>query len=117
MAAALVLRGAINADLFLEGGISGEMVFVYAKVQPFLKEIREKMQMPSMFANIEKVIMQNKAGKERLKMISARIEARRKESELAEQERPREGEPDVGGGGGLGCADSAHVAGRHRAHD
>ncbi|PYX07048.1 MAG: hypothetical protein DMG88_16005 [Acidobacteria bacterium] len=34
MAASLVLHGIINADLFLEGGVSGEMVFLYAKIQP-----------------------------------------------------------------------------------
>lgn len=42
MAAALVLHGAISPDLFLEGGVSGEMIFMYAKVQPMLKELRQK---------------------------------------------------------------------------
>jgi hypothetical protein len=78
MAAAMVLHGAINADLFLEGGVSGEMVFIYAKVQPILKELREKMKSPTLFGNVEKVIMENKSGRERLKIISARVEARRK---------------------------------------
>jgi hypothetical protein len=78
MAAAMVLHGTISPDLFLEGGVSGEMIFIYAKVQPFLKELREKMNSPTLFGNIEKVILGNKAGRERLKMVSARIEARRK---------------------------------------
>lgn len=78
MAAALVLRGAIHADLFLEGGVSGEMIFMYAKVQPMLKELREKMNSPTLLGNVERVITENKSGRERLKVISARVEARRK---------------------------------------
>jgi hypothetical protein len=78
MAAAMVLHGVINPDLFLEGGVSGEMVFIYAKIQPILKELRDKMKSPGLFSNVEKVIMGSKAGRERLKMTSARIEARLK---------------------------------------
>ena len=78
MAAALVLRGAINADLFLEGGVSGEMVFMYAKFQPMLKELRKKMNSPTLLGNVEKVIMENKFGRERLKIVSARVESRLK---------------------------------------
>ena len=78
MAAAMVLHGVINPDLFLEGGVSGEMIFIYAKVQPILKDLREKMNMPTLFGNVEKVILGNKAGRERLKLVSARVEARRK---------------------------------------
>jgi hypothetical protein len=78
MAASLVLHGIINADLFLEGGVSGEMVFLYAKIQPILKDLREKMQSPGLFSNVEKVIMQSEAGRERLKMVEARVAARRK---------------------------------------
>lgn len=78
LAASLVLHGTIHPDLFLEGGFSGEMFFLYAKVQPILKELREKMQSPGLFSNVEKVIMSSKAGRERLKTVSARVEARRK---------------------------------------
>src|SRR5207302_1344892 len=49
MAASLVLHGALNEDLFLEGSFSGEMFFIFAKVRPFLKELREKMQAPKRF--------------------------------------------------------------------
>jgi hypothetical protein len=78
MAAALVLHGTIHPELFVEGGISGEMFFIYAKLQPLLKELREKMQSPGLFSNVEKVIMSSKAGRERLKTIAARVESRRK---------------------------------------
>ena len=78
MAAAMVLHGAINADLFLEGGVSGEMIFMYAKFQPMLKELRKAMNSPTLLSNVERVIMENKFGRERLKIVSARVEARLK---------------------------------------
>jgi len=78
MAAALVLHGTIDSDLFLEGGVSGEMFFLYAKLQPILKDLREKMQSPALFSNVEKVIMSSRTGRERLKMVEARVAARRK---------------------------------------
>ena len=78
MAAAMVLHGTIHPELFLEGGVSGEMFFLYAKMQPILKDVREKMQSPGLFSNVEKVIMQSEAGRERLKTVSARVAARRK---------------------------------------
>src|SRR5437667_4818988 len=78
MAAALVLHGTIHPDLFLEGGFSGEMFFIYAKIQPLLKELREKMNSPGLFRNVETVIMSSKAGRERLKLVSARVASRRK---------------------------------------
>jgi hypothetical protein len=78
MAASLVLHGTIHPDPFLELGVSGEMFFIYAKVQPILKDLREKMQSPGLFSNIEKVVMSSKLGRERLKTVTARVEARRK---------------------------------------
>jgi hypothetical protein len=62
----------------VEGGVSGEMFFLFAKVQPFLKEIREKMQSPRLLWNVEKVVFGSKASKERFQLISKRVEARRK---------------------------------------
>jgi hypothetical protein len=73
MAAAFVLQGALNENLFIQPAVSGEMVFVFAKVQPFLKELREKMGDPNMFGNIEKVIMGSKFGRDRLKFTLKRV--------------------------------------------
>lgn len=79
LAAALVLHGTVNETLFLEPASSGEMFFIFAKLHPFLKDLREKMQNPGMLANVEKVIMKSKAGRERLKVIEQRVAARRKQ--------------------------------------
>ena len=50
MAASFVLQGALNEELFIQPAVSGEMIFIFAKVQPFLKELREKMGDPTCFA-------------------------------------------------------------------
>jgi hypothetical protein len=77
MAASFVLHGALNQDLFLQPAVSGEMFMVFAKVHPFLKELREKSGDPQMFGNIEKVIMSSKYGRERFKFIQKRVEMMR----------------------------------------
>jgi hypothetical protein len=77
MAASFVLHGALNSDLFLQPAVSGEMFIVFAKVHPFLKELREKSGDPHMFENIEKAIMSSKFGRERLKFMLKRVETMR----------------------------------------
>jgi hypothetical protein len=83
MAAAFVLQGALNEELFIQPSVSGEMFFVFAKVQPFLKELREKMGDPQMFGNIEKVITGSKFGRERLKLTLKRVETLREKRAMA----------------------------------
>ncbi len=78
MAASLVLHGALNEDLFLETSFCGEMFFIFAKVRPFLAELREKFQSPTMMGNIEKVITRSERGRNTLKAFEERIAARRK---------------------------------------
>ena len=77
MAASFVLHGALNADLFLQPAVSGEMFIVFAKVHPFLKDLREKSGDPHMFGTIEKVIMSSKYGRERFKFMLRRVEKMR----------------------------------------
>ena len=83
MAASFVLQGALNEDLFLQPAVSGEMYFVFAKVHPFLKELREKIGDPQMFGNIEKVITGSKFGRERLKFTLKRLEIMREKRAMA----------------------------------
>jgi hypothetical protein len=78
MAASFVLQGALNEDLFLQPGCSGEMFFIFAKVYPFLKEFREKTNNPDAFANIEKVATGSKTARKRLERVSKNIQARLK---------------------------------------
>ena len=65
MAAAMVNQGAIDAELFNE--TAGEHIFVFAKIEPFLAELREKFQNPKAFANLEKVILDRPDGLEMVK--------------------------------------------------
>jgi hypothetical protein len=78
MAAAIALHGAVNAELFLEPGASGEMMFFLAKLYPYLKEIRDKMQAPEFFISCEKLVMSSKKGRERFQRMRDRVETRRK---------------------------------------
>jgi hypothetical protein len=80
MAAALVNHGAIGMHLFSE--TNGEYIGVYAKVEPFLNEIRSAMA-PQYFANLEKLVNSVPGDKERvlafrerMKMIQAEMATR-----------------------------------------
>ncbi len=83
MAASFVLHGALNEELFIQPAVSGEMFIVFAKVHPFLKELREKTGDPHIFAIIEKVIMGSKFGRERFKFMLKRVEMMREKMATA----------------------------------
>jgi hypothetical protein len=78
MVAAFVSRGVLNEELFLEPSICGEMFFIYAKVEPFLKELREKTQNPGLFAGIEKVVTGSQAARDRFAQVSKNVENARR---------------------------------------
>ncbi len=78
MAASFVLQGALNEELFLQPGCSGEMFFMLGKIYPFLKEFREKTNNPDAFANIERVATGSKTGRKRLERMVMMAEQRRK---------------------------------------
>src|ERR1022692_401269 len=63
MAASFVLHGALSEELFLQPAVSGEMFIVFAKVQPFIKELRENAGSPEFFGPIGKVILSSKYGR------------------------------------------------------
>jgi hypothetical protein len=84
LASALVLHGTLNRELFMEGSFSGEMFVFFGKIEPFLKELREKMQNPNIFANVEKLIFSTADGPERLKQTQARLANIRKVAQTAQ---------------------------------
>lgn len=55
MAASFVNHGAIDEDMFNES--AGESVMVFAKVHPYLSEVRETMGNPNFLKNLETLIM------------------------------------------------------------
>jgi hypothetical protein len=70
-AAALVAHGALNAQLAQE--TLGEMQAVYARVQPFMKQIRDLMKSPEFLQNMEKVMEGTPEGRERIKKMQERM--------------------------------------------
>ena len=78
MASSLVHHGALNREMFLEPSFCGEMVLIYAKVKPFLKELREKMKNPDFLMGIESLVMSTKKSREFVKRMETNLAARRK---------------------------------------
>ena len=73
MAASFVAHGILDGELFLESG--GEMLVVYAKLEPLIPEIRASMN-PRLLVNVEKVIAASPSAQERLKPIRERFTKR-----------------------------------------
>ena len=55
MACSFVNHGAIDAEMFSDA--NAEQVFVFAKIQPFLEQIRASNGNPSAFRNLELAVM------------------------------------------------------------
>jgi hypothetical protein len=83
MAASFVLHGVLSEELFIQPAVSGEMFLIFAKVHPFLKQLRETMGDPQIFGNVEKVITGSKFGRERLKLTLKRVETMREKRAMA----------------------------------
>ncbi len=73
MVAAFVQSGAL--DVTLVYNTCQEMYFQYAKIQPYLLEFREKMNLPEFLISIEQVIEGSKAGRKRLATMRKNLEA------------------------------------------
>src|SRR5579864_2846285 len=75
--ASFVLTGVLNEDLFLQPGFSGELFVIYAKIHPFIKDLREKLNDPEVFLNVEKAVTRTKWGRNRLQFMIKRVETMR----------------------------------------
>jgi hypothetical protein len=74
MAASFVNHGAIDEQLFSE--INGEHVAVYAKVEPFIEDLRGMLQNPTGLANLEKLALQAPNAKEMMAGFRERAKER-----------------------------------------
>lgn len=80
MACSFVNHGAIDADMFND--TSGEQVFIFAKIQPFLEEMRARVS-PNYLQHLEKQVMAMPHAEERIartremskRMLQARADA------------------------------------------
>ncbi len=85
MAAALVNHGAIDEDMFNDA--NGEHLIVFAKLQPFLADMRAQFS-PNSFQHLEKLVMRTPNVDERLAGIRERF--RRFAAMRAAQEKAQE---------------------------
>ncbi|HEY9504271.1 MAG TPA: hypothetical protein VIR01_21715, partial [Pyrinomonadaceae bacterium] len=77
----LVNNGAIDAQMFNEA--NGEHLFVYAKLEPFIEDLRREFNAPQAMGHLEKLVKQVpnyeerlSAIRERMKQMAARIAQR-----------------------------------------
>jgi len=73
IATTFVLNGLISEKLFFEPAFCGELYFMFAKVRPFLKEIREKAENPDLFLLSEKAIYGSKLGRAQFEKVEPRV--------------------------------------------
>jgi hypothetical protein len=71
MAASFVVRGILDADLFLDSG--GEMIFVWAKLGDLVPQLRQNIGSEYLLKNVESVIESSPRAKERLGVTRRRI--------------------------------------------
>ena len=73
MACSFVNHGAIDAEMFNDA--NGEQVFVFAKLQPFIEQIRANNGNPNAFRNLEQAVMAMPQAEERLARARAMSKA------------------------------------------
>jgi hypothetical protein len=80
MAASFVVHGAIDADMFRVANT--EMVATFAKVEPFIEDIRRVSRIPEFAANIQTVLGGQQGAAERMAQLREQFR------KLAESRRP-----------------------------
>src|SRR5690348_10133497 len=73
MAASFAVRGPLDAALLLES--AGELIGVWAKIEPFIAEFREMAQLPEFLRNLEEIIQLVDWAPARLEWVKSRINA------------------------------------------
>ncbi len=85
MACSFVNHGAIDAEMF--GDANSEHVFVFAKIQPFLEQIRANNGNPAAFRNLEQAVMAIPHAEERVARARAMSKAIAQARAAATEER------------------------------
>ena len=71
MAASLVNNGAIDEQMFNDA--NGEHLFIFAKIEPILEELRQQWNQPDILKHFETVVRRIPDNKEKLAAIRERI--------------------------------------------
>ena len=74
MASSFVNRGVLHPDLYADN--CGEALFVFAKIEPFLKELRAQYS-PTAFSQVEKAIADNASVREKYAIMRERAQGRK----------------------------------------
>lgn len=69
MACSFVNHGAIDREMFND--VSGEFLFVFCKIKPFISEIREMYDSPDWMAHFEKVVNEMPGSAERIEKMES----------------------------------------------
>jgi hypothetical protein len=77
MAGSFVSHGVLSEELFFEASFCGEMFIVFIKLEPFLAEVREKTNNPTLLANLEKLV-RSEAAQQRYAVVSRNVANMRK---------------------------------------
>ncbi len=83
MVASFVNNGALHEQLFLAPGFSGEMFLIYAKVHPYIKDLRQKLNDPNAWKDVETAVTRTKWGRDRLQFMIERVEQMRARKKAA----------------------------------
>jgi hypothetical protein len=73
IALSFVMNGIVSEKLFFEPSFCGEVYFIFAKMRPFLKEIREKAKNPDLFRLMETAILGSKIGRAQFEKVEPRV--------------------------------------------
>jgi hypothetical protein len=71
MATSFVAQGVLHSELFFDSG--GEALFVWAKLEEYVPQLRQEQQAPRLLANLEKAIGMVPRAVERVGVIRARM--------------------------------------------
>lgn len=81
MAASFVNHGVIDSDMFND--VHGEHIMAFAKIEPYLNDIREAFDEPEMYKHLEKVILDLPNGVEKVKKTQEWLASMGEKSEEA----------------------------------
>jgi hypothetical protein len=77
IALSFVANGVLSEKLFFEPAFCGELYFIYAKVRPLLKDLREKTKNPEFLLAFEKAIQGSKLARTQFAKLESRVQAMR----------------------------------------
>lgn len=77
IALSFVANGVLSEKLFFEPAFCGELYFIFAKVRPLLKELRERTKNPDFLRAFEKAIQGSKLARTQFAKLEPRVQAMR----------------------------------------